>query len=352
MPSQPSAVPSPAHGWISLVAGRMAGGAVVRALLLSFVVVSLSGCPGPEPVACRVGADCASGVCLRDGRCGPVESTDAGPDAGGLDPDGGTHGADAGLDGGGLPDAGADAGTPVGCLPNLDGQIDRDEVFFQAGLRATFRISGAASFDTAGAAQGDGGFAWDFTLPLAGDASRLVETKALTGAWYESEFPDGGYVSELGQGSDLLGVFSTTADALYLQGVVSPADGTLSTRLRYEPWVKVLQFPLRAGESWETNATVSGRYNGFVIGVTLPPQTERYQSSVDRGGTATTPYAAFPVLRVRTVMTRSLNTVPSLTLRTFSWNTECFGTVAAVTSGNNETATEFTSTAEVRRLSP
>lgn len=353
MPKKPSAVPFPAPGWISPGARHKAGAAVTRVLLgVSFLLIA-AGCPGPEPVACRVGADCASGVCLRDGRCAAPEDVDAGADAGQVHSDAGAGGGDAGAGGGTGADGGADAGTPVGCLPNHDGTIERGEVFFQAGLRATFRISEAATFSTAGTATGDGGYAWNFDTQLAGDASRLVETKALTGEWYESEFPDGGYVSELGQGSDLLGVFSSTGDALYLQGVVSPTDGTLSTRLRYEPWVKVLQFPLTAGASWETDATVSGRYNGAVIGFTLPLQSERYQMSVDRVGEATTPYSStpFPVLRVRSVMTRSLNTFPSLTIRSFTWNTECFGTVATVSSTNNESSTEFTSAAEVRRLS-
>lgn len=327
--------------------------APVRWLLFVLVVALFAACPGPSPVDCRVGADCVSGVCLGDGTCEPARSgADAGTDGGDLPgTDGGPVTADAGHDAG-TNDAGVDAGSPVGCLPNHDGTILRSEVAFQAGLRATFRISGTATFDTAGAASADGGRSWDFTAMLAGDTSRLVETKPVQGEWYESEFPDAGYVSELGQGSNLLGVFSTTDDGLYLQGVVSPSDGVTSTRLRYQPWVKVLQFPLAPAASWETNTTVSGRYNGLVIGFNLPFQTERYQMAVDRSGDAKTPFATFPSLRVRTIMTRSLNTVPTLTVRSFSWNTECFGTIATVTSTDNESSTEFTDVAEARRLSP
>lgn len=342
MSSHQRAVPDRSPGWISTMARHMGVRAVARALMLVVLVLSSLGCAGPEVVACRVGADCASGVCLRDGRCAGASASDAGSGDAGWASDAGPAGADAG----------SDAGTPMGCLPNHDGQIARHEVTFRAGLRATFRVSGEAAFDTAGAALADGGLTWDFTGALSGDAARLVETGALQGEWYEADFPDGGYVSELGQGTGLLGVFSATDDALYLQGIVSREDGLSSTRLRYEPWVTVLQFPLEAGASWETETTVSGRYNGFVIGLNLPLQSERYQSTVDRAGEATTPYATFPSLRVRTVMTRSLNFVPSLTLRTFAWNTECFGTVAVVTSRDNEPAAEFTTAAEVRRLSP
>ncbi|MFT3708398.1 MAG: hypothetical protein QM817_12160 [Archangium sp.] len=323
-----------------------------------------SACPGPAAVDCRVGADCASGICLRDGTCAPVQS-DAGSGGGGGTTGGGTGGGVTGggttggggatgggstTGGGGAMGGGTGAGDAgmMGCLPNQDGTIERSEVFFQPGLRATFRTSGAATFDT----RGDGGVFWDFTGALSGDTGRLVETKPITGQWFEAEYPDAGYATELGQGTDLLGVFSATSDALYLHGVVSSTDGTTSTRLKYTPWVKVLQFPLTNGAQWTTNSNVTGRYNGFIIGFNLPRQDEEYTMAVDRAGTAVTPFAAFPVLRVRTTMVRSLNFVPSITIRSYNWNTECFGTVATVTSQNNETSAEFTSAAEVRRLSP
>lgn len=333
-----------------------------RSLVISLGSLALLACPGP-PVDCRVGADCASGVCNRDGTCGPVSALDAGTDAGGVTDDGGQPGVDGGTPDGGTPDGGIDGGLPLGCIPNEDGRIERGEVFFQAGLRATFKISGPASFDTSGVAATDGGKRWDFTSALAGDTSRLVETKSLQGEWFESAFPDAGYVTELGQGGALLGVFGTTADALYLQGVVSTTDGSTSTQLQYAPWVKVLQFPLQAGASWATDTTVSGTYQGYVVGnaafgTGLPFQREVYTSNVDRAGDALTPFSNFHSLRVRTVMerfTRVYTLNPwylTTTLRTFSWNTECFGTVAAVSSTNNETATEFTDAGEVRRLSP
>lgn len=330
----------------------------------SLFALFLTACPGPVTPDCRVGADCASGVCRGDGTCAPIATVDAGHDAGTTSDDAGAQGTDAGHDAGAMSDAGFDAGMPIGCQPNHDGTIERSEVFFQAGLRATFKISGAATFDTAGTAAADGGRRWDFTPALTGDTSRLVETKPLQGEWYESTFPDAGYVTELGSGG-LLGVFGTTADGLYLQGVVSPAMGSSQTKVTYDPWVKVLQFPLVAGASWTTETTVSGEYEGKIIGTFatvgvfgLPFQKETYTSSVDRSGDAVTPFSTFPSLRVRTVMERytriyTLNPwTKFLTLRTFSWNAECFGTVATVSSTDDETATEFTSAAEVRRLSP
>ncbi len=327
---------------------------MLRSIFVTSFLFLVAACPGPTMVDCRVGADCASGVCRRDGTCGPVASTDAGSDAGTTLEDGGM----AAVDGGPLVDAGSDggapdAGMPLGCLPNNDGRIDRSEVFFQAGLRATYKVSGTATFDTTGLAQSDGGRRWDFSTPLNGDVSKLVETKPLQGEWYESEFPDGGYVTAIG---DLMGVFLATPDALYLQGVASPTDAGTPTRLKYTPWVKVLQFPLQAGATWATNTTVSGTYQGLAIGGTFGVvQTEAYQMSVDRAGDAVTPFATFPALRVRTVMARTVAFFPTLTLRSYSWNTECFGTIATATAADTTTTatfTEFTAASEVRRLSP
>ena len=70
-------------------------------------------------------------------------------------------------------------------------------------------------------------------------------------------------------------------------------------------------------------------------------------------GTAATPFADFDVLRVRTVLTRSFpfTILPDVTIRSYSWNTECFGTVATETSTQDESNTEFVDAGEVRRLS-
>lgn len=242
-------------------------------------------------------------------------------------------------------------GGSMGCLPNNDGTITRNEVITGPGLRATFKVSGQTAFDTAGVAQPDGGRLWDFTQALTGDMNTLVETQAIQGKWFESHYPDAGYVVPLGQGTDLLAVFTSNADGLFLLGTASPTDGALSTRLNYTPPVKILQFPLRAGDTWTTAAAVTGVVNLLPISGT----TDTYTSTVDRTGDAITPYASarFPVLRVRTTMERSvpLNPFANTSFRQFQYVTECFGTVASIRSRDLETTTEFTTSKEVRRLS-
>ena len=49
---------------------------------------------------------------------------------------------------------------------------------------------------------------------------RLVETLSMQGQWFESSYPDAGYASPLGQGSDLLGIYQLTPTALLLRVLV------------------------------------------------------------------------------------------------------------------------------------
>jgi hypothetical protein len=59
----------------------------------------------------------------------------------------------------------------------------------------------------------------------------------------------------------------------------------------------------------------------------------------------------FPVQRVRTDLTRTVGALVT-TLHTYIFVTECFGTVASITSQNYEPMDEFTTAAEVTRLAP
>jgi len=215
-----------------------------------------------------------------------------------------------------------------------------------AGLKATFKVATNATIDTTGAKQPDGTRIWDLTPALSGDHSVIVETLPLDGAWYAADFAGASYATRLSDSATLLGVFEVTEKGLFLRGVVSPEDGATATKLTYDPMVKVLAFPMKKGDTWQTTATVSGTASGFAA-----YYTETYKSEVDAAGTAKTPFSDFSVLRVATDLTRTLGLVVTTT-RTFAFATECFGTVGTIGSQSNETGKEFTSAAEVRRLSP
>ena len=310
--------------------------------LVTIVAIAAIACSDSEPRACRVGADCTSGMCGADGRC--VDSTDATPDAGsgtGLD-DGGT---DAG-EGGPLPtDDGGNLAVP-GCAPNKDGTITREEVPIQAGLRATYRVAENVDISTAGTPLANGRRKWDLSVALPNDASVLVETMPLTGKWYAPKFSNATYAAQLRKSSDLVGVFETTPGSLTLRGVVSPAEGLYRTELTNNPPVAMLQFPLTVGTTWNSDTTVSG----FAQGV-LSTYTEKYAAQVDAAGELVTPLGTFEVQRVRIDLTRTIGLLVT-TSRTYAFITECYGNVASIASKDNEKDVEFTRAAEVRRIAP
>lgn len=315
------------------------------ALAAVAVVAAVTGCAVVAGCAaagddCRVGSDCASGACSADGRCVPVSHDDAATpvDAAAAPPDSGAD-RDAGM-----PPSGD--GGPSLCSPTNDGTITRDELPLGAGLHATFEVATGATFDTAGTTLSDGTRRWDMTVALAGDHSVRSETLSLDGTWFAADFPGATYHSRLTDDQDLDGVFEVTGSALLLRGVVSPAGGATRTELTYDPPVPVLQLPLRAGASWRVTSSITGTALGVPVFY-----SEVYDSSVDATGTLATPFSEFSVLRVRTVMTRSPAPLP-LVSRTFLFTTECFGIVGTVRSQDNELGTEFTRTAEVRRLTP
>ena len=212
-----------------------------------------------------------------------------------------------------------------------------------AGLHATFRVAANATFNTAGT-PADAGFFWDLTVALSGDKAVLVETQPLAGTWFELKYAGATYASPISD--TLLGVFEVAPDGLLLRAVVSPTDSVGATELKYDPPAKLLSFPLSAAANWTTTSTVAGRLNGFTW-----TQTEKYDSTVDKQGEVLTPFARFPVQRVKTILTRTVGFTPTVT-RSFLFVTECFGTVATITSQAGETSTEFSSAAEVRRLTP
>ena len=316
---------------------------MTSALRICALLLLAAGCAGGEDRVCNSDADCASGMCRADGTCASVPGVDAGAARDATARDDGAVATDAGArsDGGGMRDA-----AIPGCVPNRDGVIERIEVPLEAGLRATFRVATDATFDTSGDVQPDGSRTWDLSVELAGERDVLVETLGTDGFWFASDFPGASYATELSVREDLLGVFDIGADELSLLGVASPDDGVARTNVSHDPPVRTLVFPLREGDRWSTDATVSGVASGV-----FATWNEEYESVVDARGELITPFGTFPVLRVRVVLTRAVGFATTV-IRTFAFVSECFGTVATVTSRDNESREEFAEVAELRRLAP
>jgi hypothetical protein len=286
----------------------------------------IAGCGGGGGTTCTTDDQCASHFCKADGTCG-MATVDAAP---GSDGSGGTDGSAQSL-----------------CTPNHDGTISADEVPLAAGQMAKFRIATSATWNTAGHTNTDGSRTWDLTGQLANDADSQLALTSPAGTWWAADFAGATYATTLASGSDLQGVFKVDANSVTLLGVVSPTGGTYKTELTYDPAVKILALPFKAGDTWTSTSTVSGYAQGVIAAY-----TEKYDSSVDQVGTMATPYSTtpFPVLRVATNLTRTSGFTTLLTKRTFAWVAECFGTIAKVSGQDNDTSTEFSSDAEVERL--
>ena len=318
-----------------------------RALMLVSVLLGAPAllamaCSSGQAVECHVGADCASGACDVSGKCVSASSIDSGVAV----KDSGSLGDGAQPEGAPSFDSSAfDAPVP-GCTPNNDGMITSAEVPLVAGLHATFRIAENVPVSTAGTMQPDGSRVWDLTAALSGDHDVLVETLSPIGAWYASSFANATYATPLSDTSTLLGVFQANTSAVLLQGVVSPTSASPQTELTYAPAVPSLKFPLKLNDTWQTMSTVTGTASGI-----QSVYTEAYTTTVDATGQLKTPYGAFAVMRVHTVLTRTIGVVVTIT-RSDAFVAECFGPIASIVSTTDETNDEFTNAAEVRRLAP
>lgn len=317
-----------------------------RTLIILAAMIAASACtPGYAP-----SDSSSSDAALTDD--GGVDAADAGGEDVAEDvadtsdlADAGEDAADARPEDAGPADTstGEDTGSSS-CTPNHNGKVERDEVILRPGLHATFRVATDVAVDTRGVEQSDGSRVWDLSGQLDGDHSVLVELRSLDGTWYNPEFPDADYASKLADSEDELGVFGTDDQGLYLHGVVTSEDDWTRTELAYDPPATILEFPIEQGATWTSDSDVSGWYLGGYW-----TADEEYQSQVDAHGTLKTPFGDFEVLRVRTDRTRTVG-FSVTTQITYSFVAECFGTVATISSKENEDEAEFSEAAEVRRL--
>ncbi len=319
---------------------------VLPVLAAVAAIATTIACDGEDEArACRVGADCVSGMCGTDGTCVDGPGMASSSSGGGADAAPGSE-LDASLP----PDDGGKLVVP-GCAPNKDGAIVRDEVPIKPGLQAKYRVAEDVEVSTAGTPIADGRRRWDFSAALPNETTVLVETLPLDGKWYAPQYANASYATQLRKSSDIVGVFETAEGSLVLRGIASPSDGFGKTQLVHEPPVAMLQFPLTLGKSWSTTSTVSGTAQNITYVKGFNTYTEKYDANVDAAGELVTPLGTFEVLRVRVEMTRTYGAIIT-TSRTYAFVTECYGTVANVFSKDNESNVEFTRAAEIRRIAP
>jgi len=319
------------------------------------LLLSVSAC-GSQTPACRINADCASGLCNPNGSCALHSGGDSGA---------GDQGTPIDTDDGRSP-----GDATVMCRPNNDQVISRDELVFPIGYPVKFRVaSGDVPVQTAGVVT-DGTTVWDLSGTLPNDHDYMAENVALGGLWFGADFTGATFASRTsdvapydGGPTDLMTIAEITDSAMLLRGVASPVetdpDGVPNTEITYDPPATAMALPLTLGASWTSDANATGHmaYESYGIWYRVPTMLDTYLGTihldvkVDGIGRLVTPYGTFPsVMRVSTTATQSLMGVPMSIVRSKAFVTDCFDTVATVRSQANETNDEFASAAEVWRL--
>jgi len=238
------------------------------------------------------------------------------------------------------------------CVPNLDGQIDENELQAATGVPVSYLVSPAGmerTVDLAGAVDASGHLVWDFATDYADDQVASLTAQPLAGRWYAGSFGGGQFVAPLDAGGTLEGVYQHTSAELLFLGYASkeeaPAGG--KTLVVYQSPISLYRFPIQPGQQWISasdvrNATVRGLpYAGRDV----------YDFKVDAAGALQLPDVTFTqAMRVRTTLTASPAAGAPVTRRQVGFVFECFGEVARATSRDGETQDDFTQAAELRRL--
>jgi hypothetical protein len=246
-----------------------------------------------------------------------------------------------------------DGQTALSCVPNLDGMITAAELQPALGASETFLVSPPGTAEPVnldGMVDSAGQRVWNWSTSLASDDSFILTPQALGSQWYASSYPGGQFVLPYDAANTLEAVYSETEQAIFLHGIAStaenPSDG--KTLVVYGSPVILYQFPIENGASWTSSGT---SMNATLKGLPYAG-TDTYDTQVDASGVMVLPdYTFTQVFRTRTLVTVAPVAGETTTQRQVSFLFECFGEVARATSQINEPDPDFTTAAEIRRLS-
>src|SRR5437764_14325799 len=118
------------------------------------------------------------------------------------------------------------------------------------------------------------------------------------------------------------------------------------TNVKYRPDSRAIHFTIAMNSTWSSNSTVQCTASGVPV-----YYFENYQSKVDAHGKIKTPFGTFDVLRIATVLTRTVGATVTIT-RTYGFFAECATQVATIVSQPDEPNAEFTNDSLVERLAP
>lgn len=225
-----------------------------------------------------------------------------------------------------------------GCIPNRDGMITADELPIALGAKVDYYTSTNTAVNLV--AQDS---VWDLSQERATDQVIALGPVALATQWYASQFPAGQFVVDAGSGLD--GIYHQDAQALWLDGTASQADGANKTLIVYPTPLPVLRFPVTDGEAFTSTVAFTGTVDGLPFN-----GSDELDLDVTGTGRLDVPYVQFsPALRVREKAVRKTGTA-SITKRTTIFLFECFGEVARADSKQDETSADFTTAAYLRRF--
>jgi hypothetical protein len=247
-----------------------------------------------------------------------------------------------------------DAGLaePLQCVPNLDGTITAAEFQEANGIPVKYLVSPSGlttTVDLDGTVDSTGQRVWNWGTSYATDQVIQIQASPLTGKWYAASFPGGTFVTPFDAGDTLEAVYHEDANAIWLHGIASteesPPNG--KTLYAYSQPIPVTEFPLSVGSSWTATGTV---VNGTLEGLPYASQ-DTYTITDDATGELILPDLTFTqVHRIREKVAIDPAAGESVVTYQTSFYFECFGEVARATSQPNETNSDFTTAAQVRRL--
>ena len=149
--------------------------------------------------------------------------------------------------------------------------------------------------------------------------------------------------------ADTWGVFVRSDTGLVIHAVASDVED--DTFISYDPPIQALAYPLRDGDAFSSTSDGSGTFEGNPFYCS----TDTYESTVAGRGVAVTNAGEFPVLRVLTEQTVTVDNCFELPLATVSFRqvilvTACTGAVVSVTSAEGADNFAFTEASRVRRV--
>lgn len=225
------------------------------------------------------------------------------------------------------------------CVPNRDGMITSAELPVALGASLPYYVGESRTIAQTGTT-------WDFSTELADDDVVALGPAAVKDQWYAASFPSGQFVVDAGSGLD--GIYHQDDQALWLDGTAS-RDSAMASRtlIVYAQPIAVLRFPVAAGDSYETRATLAAAtINGLPFN-----GSDEVTVAVVGSGLLAVPYVEMsPVLRVTVAVKRVPTSGPTTSRRTTLFLFECFGEVARAESRADETSADFTFAAYFRRF--